>query len=357
MSSAAKRAKLSAPAASNTKEFNANIEEFMKKLQKNREETAKSILDYKFNKKRLRIISQEQMVPDYCEGIVYWMSRDSRVQDNWAFLFAQKLALKSEVPLHVCFCLIAKYLDASVRQFHFLLKGLEKVAADCKKLNISFHLLEGSGADVLPQWVVDHKIGAVVCDFNPLRTPMGWLEGVKKQLKKEVPLIQPIDWDEAIDSREADKAVGPVEWARPGYDEALKVMKSFIEQRLKIFATKRNNPTEDALSNLSPCVNAFLEEAIIQLVKEGKTHGFLRMYWCKKILEWTPSPEDALQYAIYLNDHYSIDGRDPNGYGWAERAVFGKIRYMNYAGCKRKFDIKAYVARHGGKEHKYVPAK
>lgn len=68
--------------------------------------------------------------------------------------------------------------------------GLEKVAAECKKLNISFHLLEGSGADALPQWVMEHKIGAVVCDFNPLRVPMGWLEGVKKKLQKDVPLIQ-----------------------------------------------------------------------------------------------------------------------------------------------------------------------
>lgn len=70
------------------------------------------------------------------------------------------------------------------------ISGLEKVAAECKKLNISFHLLEGSGADALPQWVVDHKIGAVVCDFNPLRVPLGWLEGVKKKLQKDVPLIQ-----------------------------------------------------------------------------------------------------------------------------------------------------------------------
>lgn len=52
----------------------------------------------------------------------------------------------------------------------------------------------------------------------------------------------------------------------------------------------------------------------IQIVTEGKPHGFLRMYWCKKILEWTPSPEDALKYAIYLNDHYCLDGADPNGY-------------------------------------------
>lgn len=127
MASAAKKLKLSTgvPGASKSNGIttNSNIEEFMKKLQSKREDTAKSILEYSFNKKRVRIVSQEQIVPDTCEGVVYWMSRDSRVQDNWAFLFAQKLALKNEVPLHVCFCLIAKYLDASVRQFDFLIKG------------------------------------------------------------------------------------------------------------------------------------------------------------------------------------------------------------------------------------------
>ncbi|XP_013183955.2 deoxyribodipyrimidine photo-lyase [Amyelois transitella] len=509
MASAPKRIKLSSSSTNTENETKTDVEGFMKSIQDKREETAESILKYKFNKKRVRIISQEQLVLDNCEGIVYWMSRDSRVQDNWAFLFAQKLALKNEVPLHVCFCIIAKYLDASVRQFHFLLRGLEKVAADCKKLNISFHLLEGSGADALPQWVEKHNIGAVVCDFNPLRVPLGWLDGVKKKMKKDVPLIQvdahnvvpcwvasdkqeysartirkkitskldefltefppvikhpytskfkpePIDWAEAIESREADKTVGPVDWAKPGYDEAIKMLKSFLDKRLKIFASKRNDPTVDALSNLSPwfhfgqisvqrvalcvqeykskhteSVNSFLEEAIVrreladnfcfysehydsikgasawaqktlddhrkdkrthlytleelsnakthddlwnsaqlQLAKEGKMHGFLRMYWCKKILEWTPTPEDALKYAIYLNDHYSIDGRDPNGYvgcmwsicgihdqGWAERAVFGKVRYMNYDGCKRKFNIHAFIARYGGKAHKYVPKK
>lgn len=54
--------------------------------------------------------------------------------------------------------------------------------------------------------------------------------------------------------------------------------------------------------------------AQIQLTREGKMHGFLRMYWAKKILEWTPSPEDALAFTIYLNDRYSMDGRDPSGY-------------------------------------------
>jgi len=98
--------------------------------------------------------------------------------------------------------------------------------------------------------------------------------------------------------------------------------------------------------------------AQLELVHGGKMHGFMRMYWAKKILEWTASPEEALATGIYLNDKYSLDGRDPNGYvgvmwsivgvhdqGWKEREVFGKIRYMNYDGCKRKFSIPAYVSR------------
>jgi len=90
----------------------------------------------------------------------------------------------------------------------------------------------------------------------------------------------------------------------------------------------------------------------------GKMHGFMRMYWAKKILEWTTSPEQALQFAIWLNDTYSLDGRDPSGYvgcmwsivgvhdqGWGERAIFGKIRYMAYHGCAKKFKIPEYIAR------------
>lgn len=89
--------------------------------------------------------------------------------------------------------------------------------------------------------------------------------------------------------------------------------------------------------------------AQLQAVHDGKMHGFLRMYWAKKILEWTESPEVALKVALYLNDKFNVDGRDPNGFvgvgwsimgihdmGWKEREVFGKIRFMNYNGCKRK---------------------
>jgi deoxyribodipyrimidine photo-lyase len=94
----------------------------------------------------------------------------------------------------------------------------------------------------------------------------------------------------------------------------------------------------------------------MEMVKTGKMHGYMRMYWAKKILEWTASPEEALQFAIYLNDRYELDGRDPNGYtgiswsiggvhdrAWPSRPIFGKIRYMSYNGCKSKFDVQAYI--------------
>lgn len=101
--------------------------------------------------------------------------------------------------------------------------------------------------------------------------------------------------------------------------------------------------------------------AQLQLTKEGGMHGFLRMYWAKKILEWTPDAATALRTGLYFNDRYALDGNDPNGFvgvgwsvmgihdmGWKERPVFGKIRFMNYAGCKRKFKVADFVGKYEG---------
>ena len=96
-----------------------------------------------------------------------------------------------------------------------------------------------------------------------------------------------------------------------------------------------------------------------QMVLTGWMHGYLRMYWAKKILEWTRSAEEAYEIAVRLNDRYELDGRDPNGYAgiaWAiggkhdrawgpERPVYGKIRYMSYRSTSRKFDSKLYIQR------------
>jgi deoxyribodipyrimidine photo-lyase len=96
--------------------------------------------------------------------------------------------------------------------------------------------------------------------------------------------------------------------------------------------------------------------AQMQMVRFGWMHNYVRMYWAKKILEWSPSPAAAFEYAVILNDKYELDGRDPNGYAgiawsiagkfdrpWFDRPIFGTIRYMSAASTGRKFDSKKYI--------------
>ena len=97
--------------------------------------------------------------------------------------------------------------------------------------------------------------------------------------------------------------------------------------------------------------------AQMEMVITGKMHNYMRMYWGKKILEWAKNPKTAFNIALYLNNKYELDGRDPNAFAgvawcfgkhdraWGERPVFGKVRDMNAAGLKRKFDVDAYVQK------------
>ncbi|XP_054061324.1 deoxyribodipyrimidine photo-lyase-like isoform X2 [Rissa tridactyla] len=406
-------------------------------VQEARRRAAPSVREFKYNKKRVRLVSQGSDLKDDARCILYWMSRDQRVQDNWAFLYAQRLALKQKLPLHVCFCLVPKFLDATIRHYGFMLKGLQEVA-------------EVDAHNIVPCWVASPK------QEYSARTIRGKIHAQLPEFLTEFPPIirhphppscpaEPIAWEACYSSLQVDRTVKEVEWATPGTSAGLAVLQSFITERLKSFGSHRNDPNKAALSNLSPwfhfgqvstqrailevqkhrgkykeSVDAFIEEAVVrrelaenfcyynenydsvqgaydwaqttlklhakdkrpflyklqeleqgtthdplwnaaqlQMVREGKMHGFLRMYWAKKILEWTRSPEEALHFAIYLNDRYELDGRDPNGYvgclwsicgihdqGWAERAIFGKIRYMNYAGCKRKFDVDQFERRY-----------
>jgi deoxyribodipyrimidine photo-lyase len=95
-----------------------------------------------------------------------------------------------------------------------------------------------------------------------------------------------------------------------------------------------------------------------EMVVTGRMHNYLRMYWAKKILEWSPDAEAAYAIAVDLNDRYEMDGRDPNGYAgiawaiggkhdrpWPERPIFGTIRYMSYEGACKKLEVKGYIAR------------
>nr|XP_046263365.1 CPD photolyase isoform X1 [Scatophagus argus] len=473
----------------------------MKEEKGEKKERAGGDEEMEFNTKRLRFISDTEKMKQGSEGVLYWMFRDHRVQDNWALIHAQQLAVKEHLPLHVCVCLLVPKSELStLRHYSFMMKGLEEVAKECKTLDIQFHLLHGSAGEVLPGFVTTHSLGAVVTDFSPLREPLQWLEDVKKKLPKDIPLMQvdahnivpcwvaspkleyaartirgkitkvlpefltdfplvekhpykatrtakPVDWDKTLDSLQIDRSVGEPQWAKPGTKAGMAMLESFIDVRLKLFDTQRNNPNVAALSQLSPwirfghlsaqrvalqvqrsgkktglSVSSFIEELVVrreltdnfcfynkkydsvegayewaqktlkdhakderpyiytreqlekakthdklwnaaqyQMVTEGKMHGFLRMYWAKKILEWTSSPKEALSIALYLNDRYELDGQDPNGFvgcmwsicgihdqGWAERPIFGKIRYMNYKGCLRKFDVPQF-------ERKYCP--
>ena len=93
-----------------------------------------------------------------------------------------------------------------------------------------------------------------------------------------------------------------------------------------------------------------------QMLHAGWMHNYMRMYWAKKILEWSPSPAVAYQTAVYLNDKYFLDGRDPNGYAgiawsvagkfdrpWFDRPIFGTIRYMSGNAARKKFDANKYI--------------
>jgi len=95
-----------------------------------------------------------------------------------------------------------------------------------------------------------------------------------------------------------------------------------------------------------------------EMVTTGKMHGYMRMYWGKKILEWSAGLEEAFRTALYLNNKYELDGKDPNGFAgvawcfgkhdrpWATRPIFGNVRFMSYQGLRRKFDADRYAKRY-----------
>lgn len=423
--------------------------------------------------------------------VIYWMSRDQRLADNWALLFAQQEALKRKRPLAVVFCLVADYPGANLRHYLFLLRGLRELQANAESMNIAFHLLAGQPQDRLPSFVNGCDAALLVTDFDPLAIKVAWKKAIAAAVSipfhevdahnlipvwlasdkreyaahtlrpkihrrldvflQEFPeLVRQSHGEEqgspplditALAASVRDRTVDEVKWLAPGEEAGRAALQAFIADRLKRYHTDRNNPCLAGQSGLSPYFHfgqlapqraalevvrstaprqardAFLEELIVRreladnfchytpdydrfdafppwarktlnehrddrrrylytrdafeqgrtheplwnacqldLVGRGALHGYLRMYWAKKILEWSGSPEEALETAIHLNDRFALDGRDPNGYtgiawsiggvhdrAWPERPVFGKIRYMNERGCRRKFDVDAYV--------------
>jgi deoxyribodipyrimidine photo-lyase len=131
-------------------------------------------------------------------------------------------------------------------------------------------------------------------------------------------------------------------WAKQTIAEHARDEREFLYTKAQLESAQTHDPLWNA--------------AQTQMLHHGWMHNVMRMYWAKKILEWTPDIRTALRYAIDLNDKYFLDGRDPNGYAgvawailgkfdraWNERPVFGKIRYMSGASTGRKFNSKLYM--------------
>lgn len=140
-----------------------------------------------------------------------------------------------------------------------------------------------------------------------------------------------------------DRVPGYPAWAR----ESLALHANDRREYLYDEAGLENAATHDPLWNA----------AQRQMTTTGHMHGWLRMYWAKKVLEWSRSPEEAQARCVRLNDRWLLDGRDANGYAgiawalggvhdqaWKERPVFGKVRYMNFNGARRKFDVDAFIS-------------
>jgi len=144
---------------------------------------------------------------------------------------------------------------------------------------------------------------------------------------------------------EYDKLSGAPEWARKTLQKHADDRREFSYTRAQFESAETHDEAWNAAQR--------------QLRRTGKIHGYMRMYWAKKVLEWSASPQAALETLLYLNNFYHIDGGDPNGYvgilwsiaglhdrPWGERPVYGTVRSMTYGGLKRKFDVQAYVTRY-----------
>jgi len=143
-----------------------------------------------------------------------------------------------------------------------------------------------------------------------------------------------------------------------GYDSYEKAVPAWARRTLAAHAIdKRPHRYSRQLLERSETHDPYWNAAQRDMVLTGRMHGYMRMYWGKKLIEWTATPQEAFATAMYLNDTYEIDGRDPNGYAgiawclgkhdrpWKERAVFGSVRYMSARGLERKFDMEEYVRR------------
>jgi len=183
--------------------------------------------------------------------------------------------------------------------------------------------------------------------ISPITVALAVQEADAPRADKEAFLNQIVTWRElAVNLVRFNPQYDNFECAEPW---AHRTLAKHAKDRRPIFYTERqleNAETHDQLWNA----------AQMQMVNAGWMHNYMRMFWAKKILEWSRTPAEAHQIAVRLNDKYELDGRDPNGYAgiawaivgkfdrpWLDRPIFGQIRYMSGESTGRKFDSKRYI--------------
>lgn len=397
------------------------------------------ILPAEINQNRIFKLNNNEVLAG---DIVYLMSRELRLEDNWAVVLGVELAKKYNANFKIVVDM--SNITCSEVQKPFLNNGLEILKQNAVENKVDFEIVEK-----LPK-----NIGTLIVDFNPIN--------LQDKFAKDVGYaVYEVDSHNIIPSRFiSDKQEFSAATLRrkvyanladfltefPKYFQindniALNNLHGFTKTKLDSYVQLKNDPNKDTTSKMSPYLHfgfisaqrialeviqssasrdnkeAFLEELIVRkelsdnfclhnkdyktldsvpnwaketlnihksdirtylydldefehgkthdklwnkiqqnLLSTGRIHGYLRMYWAKKILEWSKSPEEALKIAIYLNDTYATDGNDANGYvgilwsiggihdrAFSNRMVFGKIRYMSLSGCEKKFDVKKYI--------------
>lgn len=109
----------------------------------------------------------------------------------------------------------------------FIISGLEEVEKECRDLNIQFHLIRGLAVQVLPKFVEENEIGAVVTDFSPLRVPMNWVTSVGRALPKDIPFCQ-------VDAHN----IVPCWEASPKLEYGARTIRSKINSQLPTYLTQ-----------------------------------------------------------------------------------------------------------------------
>ena len=257
-------------------------------------------MEYSVDKRRIRSLNDK---PAREGPVVYWMSRDQRIADNWALLYAQEIALAHKQPLFVVFCLAPKFLGATLRHYRFMLKGLAELEAGLYDLNIGFYLLRGKPEEEIARFCSTNRAGTLIGDFSPLRLNHQWKNGVAKNIslpffevdahnvvpclaaspKQEYaaytirPKINKLlpefftdlprvikhpynnsdqsdssDWEAAEAMLKVDSSGKEVLHFTHGEAAAQEAMRSFIANKLARYDEDRNDPAKDGQSNLSP---------------------------------------------------------------------------------------------------------